>query len=431
MSQPLGLKDSKAEAAYVAYLFRTHDFSIQVDMLNLDHSPIKSLVDVTAQLLDGQVNIQRDQAVQRTATFQFLDPDHALALDPDSPWQGPYFPDRMVRVRHTVTVPGLGQVVATPFIGPITKVSRDGELIDVECQDKASLALTGCPPVKCSKGMNAVDAIRRIMRDGAGENRFRLPEGTKRNLHKVYQCGWHDDAAPWVVAQRIAGQLNMQLLYSCDGYLTLRKLPSQPTVTVTGASLTSEPAVDFDSSEVVNIVRVAGTLAPPRQRNRNRDARPQVERNPTKITATAVAAASHPLAPGRLGRNGVPRYLPENIEDKVYKSMAQARDLATTTLADGLTLTTGVSFDMVPLFHLDVGDLVVAQTPKGKVTVRLYEGSIPLSVSGDMSVGVQRRVSLVRRPRVHTTKTVPKPTKKQRKQYHKDLAAWRKKHHHG
>ena len=428
MTQPLGLTP-KQEQAYVAYLFSNHDFAIYVDVIGLDHTPIRSLNDVGGMLLDGQINIQRDSAVVRTASFSFADPDHALHLDPDSPWQGAYFSDRMIRVRHQVTVPGIGQVTATPFVGPITKVSRDGEVLAVECQDKASLALTGTSPVKASKGMNAVAAIRRIMSQATGETKFRLPEGTTRNLHKSYACGWHDDASPWVVCQRIANQLNMQLLYSCDGYLTLRRRPSQPAATVSGSALTSYPTVDFDSTEVVNMVRVLGTLAPPKRKNTKKDAKPQLERPPTKITAVAVAGAAHPLSPNRLGRNGVPRYLPSIIEDATYKSLAQARELASTTLADGLTLTTGVAFDMVPLFHLDVGDVLTAQAPSGTITVRLLEGSIPLSVSGDMSVGMQRSVSRAAHARIRTTKRTPAPTRKARKQYHKDLASWRKSHH--
>jgi hypothetical protein len=431
MTQPLGLTPAQ-EQQYIAYLWRTHDFAIYVDVLGLDHTPIKSLGDVTGQLLDGQVNLQRDQPVARTATFTFLDPDHSLHLDPDSPWQGAYFSDRMLRVRHEVTVPGIGLVSATPFIGPITKVSRDSETLSVECQDKASLALNGGPPVKVGKGMNGVDAIRRIMANGAGENKFRLPSSktgwAARNIHKTYATGWHDDATPWVVAQRIAGQLNAQLFYSCDGYLTLRPWPTQTSVTATGAALTSAPEVDFDSSSVRNIVRVSGTLAPPRRKNTKADAKPQLERPATKLTAVAQAGKAHPLSPARLGRNGVARYLPQIIEDQTYKSLAQARNLATTTLYDQLKLTTGVSFEMIPLFHLDVGDVIVAQAPSGAVSVRLQEGSIPLSVSGEMAVGTQRRVSAAAHARIQAKQIRGKPTKKMRKEYRHDLAAWRKSH---
>lgn len=422
MTTPLGLKPAQ-EKTYTDYLTKaSHDFAIHVDILNLDHTPIRSLTDVTGMMLDGQVNLQRDQPVARSATFSFADADHALHLDPDSPWQGAYFADRMIRVRHQVTVPGLGQITATPFVGPIVKVSRDGEVVNVECQDKACLALTGGPPVKVGKGMNAIDAIRRIMAQGAGENRFRLPNATtgwaSRNIHKPYATGWHNEASPWLVCQRIANQLNAQLLYTSDGYLEVRPWPSQIAVHATGESITSLPQVDFDSTAVVNIVRVAGTVAPPQRSAKAKKAKPDSELPTTKITAVAVAGPRHPLSPARLGRNGVNRYLPTIIEDATYKSLAQARALAAQTLDNGLRLTTGVSFDMVPLFHLDVGDLIVAQTEMGRVVVRLQEASIPLSISGDMTVGAQRRVSKPVHARIHTTRRVIPPKKKPHKGKH-------------
>lgn len=435
MSQPLGFAPgSPEEDAYLARLFSSHDFSISLDLVKLDHTPIRGLIDATTNqplTLDGQINLQRDGAVRRTATFTFDDPEHSLHLDADSPWEGAIFADRMIRVRHIVTVAGIGKVTAVPFIGPITRVSRDGDSLQVECQDKACLALTGGPPVKVAKGSDAVDAIRKIMTQAAGENRFRLPSGVKRNLHKAYATGWHDEASPWVVCSRIAAQLDRQLLYSCDGYLTLRRLPSVASVTATGRVVTSPPTVDWDASEVHNIVRVSGTLAPKKKKTTKKDAKPQLERPPTKLSAVAVAAPNHPLGPARLGRNGVPRYLPVLIEGAVYKSLSQARQLASTTLARALPLTTGVAFDMIPVFHLDVGDLITTKTAAGTINVRLEEGSIPLTVSGDMAVGYQRRVSRSRaRSRIRAHQTVQAPTKKQRRTYRKDLAAWRKKRRH-
>jgi hypothetical protein len=436
MSQPLGFAPgSTEEAAYLARLFSSHDFAISLDLVKLDHTPIRSLLDQTTNqplTLDGQINLQRDSAVRRTATFTFDDPEHSLHLDADSPWEGAIFADRMIRVRHTVTVPGIGKVTATPFIGPITKVSRDGDTVSVECQDKACLALTGGPPVKVGKGSNAVDAIRKVMAQATGETKFRLPSGLKRNLHKSYATGWHDDATPWVVCSRIAAQLDRQLFYSCDGYLTLRALPKLASLTATGLVVTSPVTVDWDASEVRNMVRVTGTLAPKKKKTTKADAKPQLERPPTKLSAVAVAAPNHPLSPSKLGRNGVPRYLPVVIEGAVYKSLAQARQLASSTLTLGLGLTTGVAFDMVPVFHLDSGDLITVKTAAGTLSVRLEEGSIPISVSGDMSVGYQRSSSKRGGAnRLRASQRRPTPTKKARREYRKDLAAWRKDHHHG
>ena len=414
---PLGLTPTQ-QNTYVSYLWSNHDFALSVDVINLNHTPIRSVTGVT---LDGQINLQRDAPVGRTATFNFYDPDHSLHLDADSPWEGAVYMDRMIRVRHTVTVPGVGQVTAVPFVGPITKVARDGDVVAVECQDKACLALTGSPPVVAKKGMNAVDGIRRIMTLASGENLFRLPVIPRRPLASTFQTGWHDDAAPWVVCQQIAATLNQQLYYSCDGYLTLRPWPTQAAITADGRAITSAPKVDFDATSVANMVRVDGTLAPPppQKKTGNAKASPGKEAPVTKLSAVAIAAANHPLAPSRLGRNGVPRYLAVLIEGQQYKTLAAGRALASTTLDRSIAMTAGVSFDMIPVFHLDLGDLIVAQVDAGRVVVRLQEGSIPLAVGGDMSVGTQRAVSV--RPgnritsslqRMPAAKPAAKPTPK-------------------
>ena len=51
---------------YLAYLRSNHDFNMTVDILRLDHTPVRSVTNVT---LDGQVNLQTGDAVARTASF--------------------------------------------------------------------------------------------------------------------------------------------------------------------------------------------------------------------------------------------------------------------------------------------------------------------------------------------------------------------------
>jgi hypothetical protein len=337
--------------------------------------------------------------VRRTATLTFYDPDHSMHLDNDSPWDGAVFADRMIRVRHTVNVPGVGRVTATPFVGPIVNLSRDGETLAIECQDKTSLAITGTRTVTAKKGMNAVDAIRKIMSNATGEDKFRLPGGIKRRLPKSYSTGWKAEASPWVVCSKIAALLNMQLYYSCDGYLSLRRPPNHPVVTLTGAAITTPVQVTQDITSVANIVRVYGTLAAKKHKETKDSNKKKGDHKtkPTKVGAVAEAVKSHPMAPGKLGRNGVPRYLPKVIDGEEYKREADARQRAVNELKRSLPMTAGATFSCVPLFHLDVGDLIRAQTDNGGLMVRLEEGSIPLGVTGDMSVGSQRRVSRGRR----------------------------------
>lgn len=395
--QPLG--STALLEAYHQRIVSSHDYELDVDVVKMDET-----VQGPAQLVDGQINIQTGADVRRTATFTFVDPDHALDLDADSILQGAMFADRMIRVRHTVSVPGFGDVTCTPFVGPITKVNRNGATLDVECQDKAGLALFGCPPLTVSKGANAIDAIRQIMSERTGEAHFRLPANTRFRLNRAYSVGWPDAASPWAVCNQIMHACGLQLFYSCDGYLTARPRLTHPVFEFGHANLTSAVAGDSDFTGVVNYARATAG---------------------DKIVKIAQAPADHPLAPARLGRNGVSRYLTSlanlsapheptppgskrrkaskaqlgkfAIEMEKYAKLeksvaAQAQATANSLLAAGLPMNLNLTWSAIPVFHLDVDDPVRLTTPDGSTVLPFSQGSIPL-VSGDMSGGIVRRVS--------------------------------------
>ena len=115
-------------------------------------------------------------------------------------------------------------------------------------------------------------------------------------------------------------------------------------------------------------------------------------------TSTGLLRAVDPAkmiiadSPSKLGRNGVPRYLPF-ISDKGYKRAGDRRAAAARILIRELPMNNDMSWPVIPVFHLDVGDPVRLLTPEGFTTVRLQECSIPLGVGGDMTVGAVRPVS--------------------------------------
>ncbi|GAA5143336.1 hypothetical protein GCM10023340_08570 [Nocardioides marinquilinus] len=405
MAQRLGLTDSE-HRRYLAHLFGNHDFEIEVEVLSTEG---KVLAGVRETLLDGQVNIQpRDNAIRRTASLTFHDPDRRLGLDTRSPYATSLFLDRMVRVQHTVVVPGVGRVTATPFVGPVITVTRDGETLTVECHDKAAFAVRGRPPIRVKGGTNCVDAIRRIMA-ATGENRFRLPEKNDRRTpkSKPFNVGWSDEASPWTVANKIAALTGMRLDYSCDGYLTLRPLPSKPALALNEKRLTANPTVAYDATNVVNAVRVQGTIRPKKKPKKpakdEKDKKVKVE----KVAVSAIAKKRHPLSPDNLGRNGAPRYLPKFIDGDQYRRQADAADLAKRELRQGLNLASSTTTaTCVPVFHLDNDDVISVATDTTTARLRLGEGSIPLGIGGDMTIGYQRAVSFRR--------TKPKPRRRGR-----------------
>lgn len=381
--QPLGLNRRELRLYHEA-LMQPHDFTPDVDVLDMEEKHLGSIKAIRSNrdgmgFLDGQVNIQRAGVVKRTATFTFYDPDHGLHLDQESPFAGAVFADRMIRYRHTIYVPGVGDVTATPFVGPVVRASREGDVLTVECQDKTLLAMEGVPHKTVKKGRLAVDAIEEIMADCTGETRFRMPKDARARLSRSYSMGWKAEASPWRVCQRIAAQINMQLVYSCDGALLLRRKPRNPLLIIgEDAGLTDAPKSTYDVTTIRNIVRVTGE---------------QNKKKHVNIAAVARPKARHPHSPQSLGRNDVARYLPEIIDDRSIRKHSKAKKRAEDTLADRLPMGVTASFPGVPFFHLDYGDPIRVRSDWGSVTVPFIEGSIPLGLGGDAEYGAQKRVS--------------------------------------
>lgn len=388
--------------AYHKRITSSHDYDLLVDVLSMNQRPLSP-----ATLLDGQINIQRETGVRRTGTLTLLDPDSGLNLDAESPAKGALFANRMVRVRHVVDVPGFGPIIATPFVGPISKLNRNGATIDIEVQDKTSLAILGCPPMTVRKGENAVTAIVKIMQQRTGEAHFRVPSGSRFRLPRNYSVGWPDESSPWVVCGQIARAAGLQMFYSCDGFFTLRPRPTHAVFEFGAPNLTSAVSGDNDFSGFVNYARATAG---------------------DKIVRVAQAPADHPMAPGNVEfmRNGVKRYLPsladvtgpgdrpdrpgskhrkaskaqlhkfaiemEKWSGRVNTARALAQATADSLLAAGLPMNANLAASAVPVFHLDVDDPVRLTTEVDSTVLPFAEASIPLT-TGDMSVGLLRRVS--------------------------------------
>lgn len=386
-----------AGAQLVAYhrrLRSSHDFDVFVDVLDLNEKVIGSAI-----MLDGQVNITDDGLVRRTASLSLSDPEGAFDFTGAAAWNGTsLWVDTLARVRHVTNVPGYGEMTAVPFIGPPTSLSRSGGEVKVELKDKAALAMRGARPLTVHKGMKATDAIQKVMSYCTGEFRFRVPSLSRR-LSRHYSVGLADDAAPMVVAARIAqAELGMQLLYSCDGYLTLRPRPSQPVAHMGDVTDLASSSADF--STVVNYVKVTGKAVSKKKGNKT---------TTTQAISTAQTKPSSEVSPERIARQGVPRLLPLVITDDGYTTTAQTARRASAELAGGAGVVAQPSVAVVPMFHLDADDIVTVTGDQGDtITVRLSTASIPLGVGGDMAIGFRRWVSskALGKPRSHYTRSV-------------------------
>lgn len=367
----------------------SHTRRIDVDVLTLDEKVVSS---ITNTIIDGQVNVDQDADVTRSATVTFLDPNHAINFDTDSPDSGALYADRMVRIRYGVRVPELERYVfATVFMGPITGLSRDDVEVTLEAQGKETLVRSAVwKPLTLKKGMAVTDAIRTLMRDRGGETRFNMPEvrngaGKVVTLPKAVSLVRLSDI--WTNAKRLARSVGRQLFYNGAGTLMLRRWPLTVAFEFTegeDGEILTPPQINYQLDELKNTIEVNGQ--PP---NGKKGA----------VHAIAYAPATHPLSPVRLGRPGTPRYLVEVIEDQEVRSDSVAKKMADQILEDRLLEAVEVTFDSLPVVNLDPGDRVRIRTQDFTATFRLKKFSIPLAPNGEpvMPIGYLKRITPAKR----------------------------------
>ena len=146
--------------------------------------------------------------------------------------------------------------------------------------------------------------------------------------------------------------------------------------------MVSDPAITYDLSTVKNAVWVKG-------------GKPKGHK--TAVTSTVTAGRSHPLSPWRLGRSNAPRFLVEEVENDHMRTRRACHALARRVLRDKLLEGVTVTFDALPVPHLDPYDVVRLRTDDTSITFRLGQASLPLVHSGVMSVGTNRRVTPARK----------------------------------
>jgi hypothetical protein len=384
---PLGLS-SADRRTLLATMFDHHRMRVLVQSTALDGSFDADLSD---KLLDGQVDVDISGDVTRTASLTLLDPNGSLDFDSDSPADAALFLDRMIRIWVGIRVDyghGNGdewQDIPV-FTGPITSLSRDGSTVDIECQGKEALCMGAVwRPMTLKKNTGKVAAIRTILKERAGETRFDLPS-LRARLPNAISLG--REAVPWTRARQIARSLgNHQLFYDGRGVCRLRRWPHRPALTFHADTLLSEPQVSYAQDSTINAIFIKGGVPKGKRR---------------RLTAEVFPTYRHPLSPARLGRNGVPRFLMESVENPHIRTVAAATHLARTRLRHGLAQAIDASFDVLPCYLLEPGDLVRAVPPSGSpVTVTAHTFSLPLTAGAPMTVGYLRNVSPRRRHGTH------------------------------
>lgn len=361
---PLGLSPAEMRAL-IDTLTGSHSVHVTVQVLDLNGN---HLADVSDMLLSGQVNIDDTASVTRSATLSLLDPNHSLHFDSDSPTDGAIYVDRMILIAYSVKAPGAAAWVDIPlFRGPVSKMDRTNDVVNIEAQGKEVLAQGAAWKTwTYKKNHRRVDVIQSILHDLTGETRFSFPEHSAR-LPADISVG--RASVPWNVASHIAKGMNMQLFYDGRGVARLRRLPTTSSFTFKsgdGGTVLTPPQVTYTTENLKNLVWVRGA---------------------GKISVSKAAPYSHPLSPHRLGRNGVPRYLLDEVQDTSIRTKKEALDVMNTRLTHSLLTAVEVSFDAMAIPFLEPGDVARVTTGDFSNAFRVHQLSIPLVVGGTMTVG--------------------------------------------
>lgn len=377
---PLGLTNAQ-QNELVRTLLSSHSINITVQVLNMAG---ERLSDISNRLMSGQVDIDGRAEITRSAKLAFLDVGKTLSFDSEAPDDTALYMDRMLRIIYGVKVPSLGWVDIPVFTGPITALDRSDNFVNVECQGKEALCMgQAWSPLTLKKGMRKAAAIETILRRRAGETKFSFPEFPAR-LGKDLALG--RESVPWAMAKRVARSHNKHLFYDGRGVARLRNNPTNPSFIFDhgdGGSILTQPTLAYKmSDEFANIVWVKGGIPKGAKK---------------AISYWFAAPTNHPLSPERLGRNGVPRYLLEVIEETAIRTLAEAEELAQDRLEDHLLQTVEVAFDSLPIPFLEPNDAARVETSEFASTFRIQQISLPLITGDPMTVGYMKRFPMRRR----------------------------------
>lgn len=360
-------------ATYNAGVLQSHERRVTLQVLDMDGTVLSQL-DTShpkvAASMSGQVSVDATKAPSRTLDLTFVDPAGALGFDPGSPAGTGLHVTRQLRATSSRNIPGLGWVSCDVFTGPIRAFNRTGEQVQVTAYGREALGMGALWSAFSRKRGSAKTSVIRDLLSRYGESNFDIPN-LSAGLPHALSIG--RDGKPWLHAHHIGASMNRQLFYPGSGVATLRVKPGSPVMTLDDYAV-SKIGAQRSMDTVFNAVRVTG-------------GKPKGSK--TQVWATALLAPSHELSPSALAGSGGHVYLAKEVNNPHVRSKQEAQRIADTTLTDSALELVNVTFDCVPLDHLQEGDMVRADG----VTFRLRQFTIPLSLDGSAvtSVGTLKR----------------------------------------
>lgn len=359
-----------------------HAVKVNLFLMDLNHVHLGGLGHT---LIDGQVNFDANADITRSLTLSLVDPERTLSFESDSPADGALYVDRMLRVIYTIGVPTLGWVDIPVFTGPVAKMDRSADVVNIECQGKEALAMGAAwKPMTFKRGQFKHAVIEEILRERCGETRFSFPTRSERLAHDL-SIGRM--TIPWTFCKHLAHTMDEQLFYDGRGVCRLRKIPGTPSYifrTGNNGSVLSTPTVAYTTDDLRNTVWVKGGV-------------PKGQKK--AISKFVVADKSNPLSPVKMGRKKsdgtvVPRHLVEIVEANNVRSEKEALQLGKRKLARLLMQQVNVTMDVAPNPLLEEMDASRLSTDDFEQPFRIVQTALPLVAGQSQSVGYLKRVSV-------------------------------------
>ncbi|QGX08242.1 hypothetical protein EEW87_16350 [Janibacter melonis] len=363
----LGLTTAQ-RAQYFETLRRPHRMRVLTTLLDSSENYVGS---ISGRVTAGQVVGDLASSVQMSAQ---------LSMRVDDLQRTPRRGD-VVRLRREVLTP-FGWYGPPLFTGPVDKAVLAGDVLDLDLLCKSSLLRSPVRGVKTyRKGLTRVGVMRDLAYD-CGERRFDLPAWTA-TLGAPLQIRAGKQRWSYIVMQ--GRSMRGQVFFNGAGAMRLREWPTGTSAWFNESTLTSVPQRVEDDADVVNAVIVKG--------------KPPAGKKTWRIEGRAYIPAWHRLSPQKYGRNGVPRFVWEEIVDETIRTKKDAQAAADRRVRELLAADGSVTFTALPMPGIELGD-VQQVSADGVVTgYRLSAFTIPLTHDEPMTVGYTkplRRRSLKR-----------------------------------
>lgn len=362
-------------AELVARCFTHHSVDIQVHLLDMSGNFIQA---ISSGLIDGSIDIDADASITRSAQLRWFDPGGSINLNLNNVNESGGYLSRQIRVYY-----GVGNLTSDPdyiyvpvFTGPVVNLSRDGVYLSINAQGKELLSSDGMIQEYVFAGGSWLrDVVIWGMQGFCGEVNFDL-------AHPPNILGGDLAFEPgdnlFEILRTKCADIGYQLFYNGWGNLVLRANPQASVFTFDGRCITQNPSIEYADSEVTNCVRVEG-------------GQPVGATHP--IVVFMYAPEWHPLGPVRLGRNGVPRFLPEFITEDSISSYVEAFGVASVALENGLMRSVSAQFTSLTMPFIEESDIVTVSGTNYFGNTRATKMTIPLVGDADMSVGFLSRKS--------------------------------------